>query len=74
MKSLSDTCRDKAPTVSSSPFFYTSFIAAYNITELLPALNISRTRRLPSPAASALHFSPAAHGRGWTKTALSETI
>ena len=23
MKSLSDTCRDKAPTVSSSPFFYT---------------------------------------------------
>lgn len=22
MKSLSDTCRDKAPTVSSSPFFY----------------------------------------------------
>jgi len=24
MKSLSDTCRDKAPTVGSSPFFYTS--------------------------------------------------
>jgi len=24
MKSLSDTCRDKATTVSSSPFFYTS--------------------------------------------------
>ncbi|MFK4532104.1 hypothetical protein ABIA00_000287 [Bradyrhizobium ottawaense] len=23
MKSLSDTCRDKATTVSSSPFFYT---------------------------------------------------
>lgn len=22
MKSLSDTCRDKAPAVSSSPFFY----------------------------------------------------
>jgi hypothetical protein len=25
MKSLSDTCRDKAPTVSSSPFFYRHF-------------------------------------------------
>lgn len=29
MNSLSDTCRDKAPTVSSSPFFYTLFQACH---------------------------------------------
>jgi len=33
MKSLSDTCRDKAPTVSSSPFFYTKYSPDLNPIE-----------------------------------------